>query len=55
MLEEWCYVFDPGESILGEFVGELSVAGMFVFNVELVVEFFEEGGYFARQKSFILL
>lgn len=55
MVEEWCDVLNPGECILGECVGDLGVVGVFTFDVELMVEFFEVGCDFAGFNWFILV
>ena len=34
-------MFNPGNGILSEFVGEIRVGGLVVFDVELIVEFFK--------------
>ena len=44
-------MLNPGKGILGEFVGELGVGGVFAFDVELVVEFFEVSGDFTGLKG----
>ena len=48
-------MLNPSVCILCEFLGEMSVGRVFVFDVELIVEFLEVSGDFAGFKGFVLL